>query len=231
MRGAGCVINDLWDRDLDRQVSRTMDRPLATGIVAPWQAGVLLGGLLTASLIVLLQFNHFTQVLGACSLLLVAIYPLAKRFTWWPQLMLGLTFGWGAPLGYAAVAGKLDGMAVLLYLAAICWILGYDTVYAHQDRVDDALVGIRSTARLFGAQTQVFLTACYGGALIFLLLCGYVARLNASFYGFMAIAACMLSWQVLALDINNPSLCLRLFNSNRGIGWIIAVGLLVGRLE
>ncbi len=161
MRGAGCVVNDMWDRDLDRRVTRTAGRPLASGALRMRQAAVFLGALLAMSLLILLQLSPLAQVLGVASLALVALYPLAKRVTWWPQAMLGVTFGWGAPMGFAAASGRLDASAGLLYAAAIVWILGYDTVYAHQDREDDALVGMRSTARLFGPRTRPFLVACY----------------------------------------------------------------------
>src|SRR5579872_2895128 len=161
MRSAGCVVNDLWDRDLDRQVARTAGRPLASGMLRPRHALIFLAILLLAGLLILLQLNRLAQLLGAASLLLVALYPLAKRVTWWPQLMMGFTFGFGAPLGYAAGAGHLGAAWATLYAAAILWDLGFDTIYAHQDREDDALVGIGSTARLFGEHTAPFLAACH----------------------------------------------------------------------
>ena len=160
-RGAGCVINDMWDRDLDRKVTRTAGRPLASGAIRMRGALVFLAVLAALALAILLQLNAEAIGLGVRSLVLVILYPLAKRVTWWPQLMLGVTFGWGAPMGYAAATGRLDGVAGLLYLAAICWILGYDTIYAHQDREDDALIGVRSTARLFGRHSRAFLAVCY----------------------------------------------------------------------
>ena len=153
MRAAGCVVNDLWDRDIDRLVARTASRPLASGMLRPRQALVFLAFLLLIGLAILLQLNPLAQLLGAGSLLLVALYPLAKRVTWWPQLVMGFTFGFGAPLGYAAGADRLDAAGVVLYGVAILWDLGFDTIYAHQDREDDALVGVRSTARLFGERT------------------------------------------------------------------------------
>src|SRR3954447_14775077 len=161
MRAAGCVVNDLWDRDIDRKVARTAGRPLAAGVLRPFQALTFLAVLLLMGLVILLQLNWVAQLLGAASLLLVALYPLAKRVTWWPQLMMGFTFGFGAPLGYASGAGHIDAAWAALYSAAILWDLGFDTIYAHQDREDDALVGIGSTARLFGERTARFLAACY----------------------------------------------------------------------
>ena len=163
MRAAGCVVNDLWDRDIDRMVARTAGRPLASGMLRPRQALVFLAALLLVGLVILLQLNALAQVLGVASLLLVALYPLAKRVTWWPQLMMGFTFGFGAPLGYAAGAGRLDAAWAVLYGAAILWDLGFDTIYAHQDREDDALVGVRSTARLFGERTAPFLAVAMAG--------------------------------------------------------------------
>ncbi len=166
MRGAGCVINDMWDRDLDRRVTRTAGRPLASGAVGMRGAFFFLAVLAALALTILLQLDEEAIRLGVRSLVLVVMYPLAKRFTWWPQLMLGVTFGWGAPMGYAAATGRLDAAAGVLYLGAICWILGYDTIYAHQDREDDALIGVRSTARLFGANSRPFLAACYSATVV-----------------------------------------------------------------
>jgi 4-hydroxybenzoate polyprenyltransferase len=170
MRSAGCVVNDLWDRDIDRMVARTANRPLASGMLRPRHALAFLAVLLLVGLAILLQLNRLAQLLGVASLLLVALYPLAKRVTWWPQLMMGFTFGFGAPLGYAAGTGRVDAGWVVLYGAAILWDLGFDTIYAHQDREDDALVGVRSTARLFGERTAPFLAACYGGTVVLLVL-------------------------------------------------------------
>jgi 4-hydroxybenzoate polyprenyltransferase len=163
-------------------------------------------------------------------LALVVVYPLAKRVTWWPQLMLGVTFGWGAPMGYAASAGKLDGAALVLYAAAIVWILGYDTIYAHQDREDDALVGVRSTARLFAANSKPFLVACYGMTMALLAVAGRLAGLSWAFDAALAVPAAMLAWQILRLDVDDPAGCLRLFKSNRDVGLAVALAILLGRL-
>ena len=228
MRGAGCVVNDMWDRDMDRQVTRTAGRPLASGAVRMRGAAVFLAGLLALSLLILLQLNILAQGLGVASLVLVAVYPLAKRVTWWPQAMLGLTFGWGAPMGYAAAAGRVDAAALLLYAAAIAWILGYDTIYAHQDREDDALAGVKSTARLFGDRTRPFLAACYTGALALLALAGWLRGLSDWFYLALPLPAALLAWQVIALDIRDPAGCLRLFRLNRDVGIAVALALLAG---
>ncbi len=226
MRAAGCIVNDMWDRDLDRQVSRTATRPLASGALSLRQAALFLATLLSIGLVILLQLNNLTQVLGVASLGLVAFYPLAKRVTFWPQAMLGLTFGWGAPMGYAAATGRLDGTALALYAAAFAWILGYDTIYAHQDREDDALIGVRSTARLFATQTRPFVGACY--AAVFVLLCVAGTHLSVAFDAGLAAVALLLFWQVRTLDIHDPANCLRRFKANREVGLIVTAAILAG---
>jgi len=230
MRGAGCVVNDLWDRDLDRKVSRTAGRPLASGAVRPRQALLFLGVLLALGLAILVQLNPLCWLLGIVSLVPVALYPLAKRVTDFPQAVLGLTFSWGAPMGYAAATGRLDAPGLVLYAAAFLWILGYDTIYAHQDREDDALVGVRSTARRFGERTRPFLLFCYGGAVALLLLAGFLAGSGVLFYPALLLPAVLLLWQVGRLDIHNPALCLRLFQRNREVGLLVALAFLAGRL-
>ncbi len=228
MRSAGCVVNDLWDRDIDRLVARTAGRPLASGMLQPRHALAFLVALLLIGLAILLQLNALAQTLGVASLLLVALYPLAKRITWWPQLMMGFTFGFGAPLGYAAGAGRLDAAWLALYGAAILWDLGFDTIYAHQDREDDALVGVKSTARLFGDRTARFLAACYGGMLVLLVLAGWCAGLAVWFYPALILPAVLLGRQVATLNIEDPALCLRLFKANREAGLAVAAAVLVG---
>lgn len=230
MRGAGCVVNDLWDRDLDRKVSRTAGRPLASGAVRPRQALLFLAVLLGLGLAILVQLNPLCWLLGVVSLVPVALYPLAKRVTDFPQAVLGLTFSWGAPMGYAAATGRLDAPGLVLYAAAFLWILGYDTIYAHQDREDDALVGVRSTARRFGERTRPFLLFCYGGAMALLLLAGFLAGSGALFYPALLLPGALLLWQAGRLDIHNPALCLRLFQRNREVGLLVALAFLAGRL-
>lgn len=229
MRGAGCVVNDLWDRKLDAQVERTRTRPLASGAVKPWQAVVFLAALCLIGLGVLLLLNRSAQILGVLSLALVALYPLAKRVTWWPQLVLGCTFGWGAPMGYAAAAGHLAWPALPLYLGTILWILGYDTIYAHQDREDDTLIGVKSTARLFGANTGWMLAACYAGFLLLLAVAIMLAGLHTASYWLLLPPAALLLWQIIRLDINDPARCLALFKLNRETGLLIALAILAGR--
>lgn len=230
MRGAGCVVNDMWDRDLDRQVTRTAGRPLASGALRMRHAVIFLAGLLSIGLLILLQLSPLAQALGVGSLALVALYPLAKRVTWWPQLMLGVTFGWGAPMGYAAANGHIDAVAVVLYAACIVWILGYDTIYAHQDREDDALVGIKSTARLFGGRSRPFLIACYTTTTVLLMAAVWRAGLPLAMAGVALGGALFLGRQIWALDIDDPSLCLRLFRSNREFGLFVAAMIAIARL-
>lgn len=230
MRGAGCVVNDMWDRDMDRRVTRTAGRPLASGALRMRQAALFLAGLLLVSLLILLQLDPAAQALGVASLLLVALYPLAKRVTWWPQLMLGVTFGWGAPMGYAAAAGRVDWAAAALYGAAITWILGYDTIYAHQDREDDAMIGVRSTARLFAERTRPFLAACYGFTILLLAGAGWQAGLTWTYFVALALPAWLLARQIRRLDIHDPAACLTLFKSNREAGLAVAAAIMLGRM-
>jgi 4-hydroxybenzoate polyprenyltransferase len=230
MRSAGCVVNDLWDRDIDRLVSRTAGRPLASGVLRARHALTFLALLLAAGLGILLQLNHPAQALGVASLVLVALYPLAKRVTWWPQLVMGFTFGYGAPMGYTSASGQIDAAWAALYAAAIFWDLGFDTIYAHQDREDDALIGVRSTARLFGAHTRPFLAACYVATVGALVLAGACAKLGFWFYPALLLPAALLARQVITLDINDPAHCLRLFRANREVGLAVGLAILAGWL-
>ncbi len=230
MRGAGCVVNDMWDRDMDRLVTRTTGRPLASGALRMRQAVWFLATLLSLGLLILLQLNGLAQALGVASLALVVLYPLAKRVTWWPQAALGITFSWGAPMGYAAAVGRIDPAALALYAAAFAWILGYDTIYAHQDREDDALIGVRSTARLFAGQTRPFLATCYAATIGLLALSGWLAGLSAWFFLTLALPAALLAWQVATIDIDDPRGCLQRFHLNREAGLLVAAAILVGRL-
>ena len=230
MRAAGCVVNDLWDRDIDRRVARTAGRPLASGALRPRQALVFLAALLAVGLVILLQLNRLAQALGAASLLLVALYPLAKRVTWWPQLAMGFTFGFGAPLGYAAGPGRLDAAWALLYGAAILWDLGFDTIYAHQDREDDALLGIGSSALVLGERTKPFLAACYAAMLRCWRWPAGQRGLDLWFYPALALPAALLARQVVALDIDDPANCLRQFRANREAGLAVGLAILLGWL-
>jgi 4-hydroxybenzoate polyprenyltransferase len=227
MRGAGCTWNDITDRDLDARVERTRSRPIPAGQVSVKQAAVFLVVQALIGLMVLLQFNRFAVMTGIASLLIVAVYPFMKRVTWWPQIVLGLAFSWGALMGFAVTLGRIDAPALLLYFGSIAWVIGYDTIYAHQDAEDDALIGIKSTALLFGARTRPALMVFYGLAVMLigaaLALAG--ARWPAAI-GLAAFAA-HLVWQIQRLDTSNPALCLRIFKSNRDAGLLLFAGLLV----
>jgi len=230
MRGAGCTINDIIDHKYDAQVARTRSRPIPSGAVSLKQAWIFLVALCLTGLIVLLQFNLFTIVLGAASLVLVGLYPFAKRFTYWPQAMLGLTFNWGALLGWAAVTGSLSWPPVLLYLGCICWTIGYDTIYAHQDKDDDAPLGLKSTALMFGEKTKVWLVVFYGLALVLFALAGASAAIGWVYYLGLGIGGWHLMRQISRTRIDNPARCLAVFKSNRDFGAILFASLVAGTL-
>ena len=225
MRGAGCTYNDLVDQDIDAAVARTRSRPIPSGQVTPKQAKIFMLAQALVGLVVLLQFNWVSVVLGVASLAIVAVYPFMKRITDWPQFVLGLAFSWGGLMGWAASFGRLDPPALLVYAAAIAWTIGYDTIYAHQDKEDDVLVGVRSTARLFGTRTKPAISALYLAALALLTLAyGQVGAGWPSYAG-LAAAGLHMGWQIWRLDIDDGDLCLQLFRSNRYTGWLIFAGL------
>jgi len=227
MRGAGCTWNDIVDRDIDARVERTRSRPLPSGQVSLRAAAAFLILQALVGLAVLLQFNRFAVATGIASLAIVAIYPFMKRITWWPQIVLGLAFSWGALMGWAAAFGRLDWQAVVLYAGSIAWVIGYDTIYAHQDRDDDALVGLKSTALLFGERTKPMLAAFFAIAVALIGIAGFGAGAGVVFALGLAAFAAHLAWQVLRLDIGDPALCLRLFQSNRDAGLILFAGLVL----
>ena len=221
MRGAGCTWNDLVDRDLDQKVERTRSRPIPSKQVTVAQATLFMLAQALVGLLVLIQFNRFTVVTGFASLLVVVVYPFMKRITYWPQIFLGLAFSWGALMGWPATFGRLDWPPLILYLGSICWVIGYDTIYAHQDREDDLLVGIKSTALLFGERTPTMLASFYVAAVVLISVAGLVAGGGLIFtLGLIAFAA-HLAWQVTRLDIDDPAHCLVLFKSNRDAGLIL----------
>ncbi|WP_157018334.1 4-hydroxybenzoate octaprenyltransferase [Mesorhizobium xinjiangense] len=226
MRGAGCTYNDLVDEGIDGQVERTRSRPLPSGQVTRRQAWTFLIAQSLLGLAVLLQFNGFAILLGICSLAVVAAYPFMKRITNWPQFVLGLAFSWGALMGWAAAFGTLAPPALFLYAGSILWVIGYDTIYAHQDKEDDAIVGVHSTARLFGERTKPWLMALYGGALILMgAACASAEAPMPALAGLVA-AGVHMARQIRVLDIDNPDQCLRLFKSNNVVGWLIFLGFL-----
>jgi 4-hydroxybenzoate polyprenyltransferase len=221
MRGAGCTWNDLVDRDIDEKVERTRSRPIPAKQVTVAQATLFMLAQALVGLLVLIQFNPFTVVTGFASLLVVVIYPFMKRITYWPQIFLGLAFSWGALMGWPAAFGRLDWPPLVLYAGSICWVIGYDTIYAHQDREDDLLVGIKSTALLFGEQTPTMLASFYAAAVLLITAAGLMAGGGLIFtLGLIAFAA-HLAWQVTRLDIDDPAHCLVLFKSNRDAGLIL----------
>jgi 4-hydroxybenzoate polyprenyltransferase len=226
MRGAGCTWNDITDRDLDAKVERTRSRPIPAGQVSVPQALTFLIVQALIGLLVLLQFNRFAVATGIASLAIVAAYPFMKRITWWPQVVLGLAFSWGALMGFAVILGRIDATALVLYAGSIAWVIGYDTIYAHQDAEDDALIGVKSTARLFGAHTHQALIVFYALAVV---LIGVALKLAGAGYpawiGLAAFAA-HLVWQIRRLKIGDPALCLRIFKSNRDAGLLLFAGLL-----
>ncbi len=229
MRAAGCVVNDLWDRKLDRLVARTAGRPLASGTVSvPVALGFLLL-LLLAGLTILLMLGRTAQILGVVSLVLVALYPAAKRVTWWPQVMLGFTFGWGAPMGYAAAHGALGWPVLPLYAGTILWILGYDTIYAHQDREDDALAGIKSSALRLGGRTRLWVALWYSGTIALIAAAMAMAGMGRDAMIALALPGALLAWQVARLDIDDPARCLALFRLNRWVGLLVGLAMLIGR--
>ncbi|XP_059867649.1 4-hydroxybenzoate polyprenyltransferase, mitochondrial isoform X1 [Delphinus delphis] len=231
MRGAGCTINDMWDQDYDKKVTRTASRPIAAGDISTFQSFVFLGGQLTLALGVLLCLNYYSIALGAASLLLVITYPLMKRITYWPQLALGLTLNWGALLGWSAVKGSCDPSVCLpLYFSGIMWTLIYDTIYAHQDKRDDALIGLKSTALLFREDTKQWLSGFTVAMLGALSLVGVNIGQTVPYYTALAAVGAHLAHQIYTLDIHRPEDCWDKFTSNRTIGLIIFLGIVLGNL-
>ena len=230
MRGGGCVINDLFDRDFDAQVARTADRPIASGAISIPRALLFLAALFGVSFLILLQFNFFAIAVGAASLLLIVPYPLMKRITWWPQAWLGLTFNWGALLGWAAVRGDIATPALVLYAAGFFWTLAYDTIYAHQDKEDDALVGIKSTARLFGDRSRPWIGGFFAICLALLAVTGWIVGLGWPFYAGLALAAVHAVWQTASADFDDPKNCLARFKSNRDFGLIVLAAIIAGQI-
>jgi 4-hydroxybenzoate polyprenyltransferase len=230
MRGAGCTYNDIVDRDYDARVARTRNRPIPSGAVSVKQAWAFTLGLSLAGLVILLSFNAFAILVGAASLFLVACYPFMKRITFWPQAWLGLTFNWGVPFGFAAATATLSTSAYLFYAGCFFWTLGYDTIYAHQDKEDDVLIGVKSSAIRLGQRSKSYLYVFYTAALVLMLAGGVAAGLGIVFALAMLAPAAHLYWQVRMLDIDRPLLCLKLFKANRDTGALIASALLLGMM-
>ena len=227
MRSAGCAYNDLVDRDLDRKVERTRLRPLASGRISPRSAWIMIAILCALGLLVLIQLEPAAQLVALASIVLVAAYPFMKRITWWPQAWLGLVFSWGALVGWPAVTGSLDWSPILLWLGTVFWVLGYDTLYAIQDKEDDALVGVKSTARLFGTRAPAMVGLFYA-----LAIAGWAAAVWAVRPDWLALVALMpaafhLIYQAARADPANGELALSLFRSNRFTGLLVFLAMLV----
>ncbi|KAI3687221.1 hypothetical protein L1987_80915 [Smallanthus sonchifolius] len=232
LRGAGCTVNDLLDRNIDTKVERTKSRPIASGALTPFHGVSFLGIQLLLGLGILLQLNNYSRILGASSLLLVYTYPLMKRITFWPQAFLGLTFNWGALLGWSAIRGSLDPAVVLpLYLSGVFWTLVYDTIYAHQDKEDDKIVGVKSTALRFGDFTKIWVSGFGVACISSLALSGFNANLGLPYYVFLAAASGQLAWQIWTVDISSAADCSRKFVSNKWFGALVFGGILMGRLS
>ncbi|KAL1239316.1 4-hydroxybenzoate polyprenyltransferase [Trichinella pseudospiralis] len=263
MRGAGCVVNDLWDKEFDKKVARTKDRPLANGELSVFQAFTLLGGLLSCSLAILLQLNYYSIILGTCSMVLVVTYPLFKRFTYWPQFILGmtlnwgvlmawvikndlrllyryirhdlqpsgLTFNWGVLLGWAATSGSVYWLgAMTLYFSGISWTLVYDTIYAHQDKADDSIIGLKSTALKFGDNTKPYLSLFGSSMITSLAITGLMTDQTWPYYVGLLLTSCHIGWQIGTLDINNPADCWKKFSTNRYLGLILFTSIVASNL-
>lgn len=228
MRGAGCTYNDIVDQDLDAQVGRTADRPLPAGSVSLKQAWIFLLAQCGVGLIVLVQLPLLAIGVGLGSLVLVAAYPFMKRITWWPQAWLGLTFNWGIPVAYTAAAGTFDLAALALYAGAVFWTLGYDTIYAHQDAEDDALVGVKSTARLFGENSQYWVAGFYGVNAVLVALAIWFSQATPFVVIPFTLYTAHLFNQVRKLDITDGAQCLALFKSNRSSGLLLVLTFIVG---
>jgi 4-hydroxybenzoate polyprenyltransferase len=225
MRGAGCTYNDYVDRDIDAKVARTASRPIPSGQITPNKALAFAFALSLVGLVVLLQFNWSTILLGIASLGVVAIYPFMKRITYWPQLVLGLAFNWGALVGWTAVKGSLGWPAVLLYLGSVAWTIGYDTIYAHQDKDDDRSLGLKSTALRFGDATHMWLGGLYATAVVLWLAAGFLAGAHLIFFTSVVLVSLQLCWQVTTLNTTDADNCRRRFRSNRDVGIALFVGL------
>ncbi|MBX6324080.1 MAG: 4-hydroxybenzoate octaprenyltransferase [Rhodospirillaceae bacterium] len=230
MRGAGCVVNDIADRDFDARVARTAQRPIASGAIGVPRALVFLAALLAVGLAILLTFNLTAVIVGAASLPLIAAYPFMKRITYWPQAFLGITFNWGALLGWAAATGSIGWPALALYAGGIAWTLHYDTVYAHQDKEDDALIGVKSTALLFGVRSRPWMAGFSALAVILFGVTLWLAGVSWPAWLGLGLTAAHLGWQVAAVDLDDPRDCLAKFRSNRVVGWALFAGIIAGRL-
>ncbi|MEM7619212.1 MAG: 4-hydroxybenzoate octaprenyltransferase [Pseudomonadota bacterium] len=223
MRAAGCAYNDIIDRNIDAKVKRTQNRPIPSGDISVRQATLFLVLCSLIGLLVLIQFNTFTIILGISSLGIVAIYPFMKRITYWPQSVLGLAFSWGALMGWSSITSYLDLAPIALYIATVFWTIGYDTIYAHQDKEDDALLGLKSTALRFGESTKYWLSCFYMIVIVMLAIAGFLVGSGIIFMIGLGAASLNLVWQIKTLDINDTENCLQRFRSNRDFGALVFI--------
>lgn len=229
MRSAGCIINDIVDRKFDGRVARTTLRPIASGEIKLYQAFLVLAVILFLAFGLLLFLNTATQILGLLAIIPVIIYPFMKRITYWPQLFLAFTFNLSVLMAWTATTGTLSFQAFILYAASFLWTVGYDTIYAHQDKEDDAKLGLKSSALRLGDNTKKFLWLLYGSTLFFLWFCGVLSQVNFGFYALMMVAVCQMFWQIIHVDLNNPDHCMRIFKSNRWFGLIVFLAIIAGK--
>lgn len=230
MRGAGCAWNDITDRGFDAKVERTRSRPIPSGQISVLGAAIFMGLLCLIGLMVLLQFNFFTIILGVSSLVLIVAYPFMKRITYWPQIWLGLTFNWGALVGWSASKGELSMAPLLLYVGAVFWTIGYDTIYAHQDKEDDLMIGVKSSAIKMGERSHFGIGICYGAALGFFAMAGLAAGLGPLFFAGLLVGGAHLLRQIQNVRIDAPDLCLKTFKSNRDFGFVVLAAIVAGHL-
>ena len=231
MRSAGCIVNDIWDKEFDKKVFRTKDRPIASKKISVTLASFYAVTLCFLALLILLNFNQYTIILALGSMPLAFTYPLMKRFTYWPQLFLGITFNYGLILGWTATKGQLDLVAIIFYIGAIFWTPGYDTIYGYQDIIDDEIIGLKSTSIKFKNKPNILLFSCYSIFLISLLIVGYSMSLNKiSFAIFLLIVLQMFYFQLRKLNIEIPSNCLKIFKSNNFLGLMVLLGLIIGKI-
>lgn len=228
MRSAGCIINDMADRKLDQHVKRTATRPLASGELSMWQAGTLLAALIFCSALIAFYLGKVVVMWAALALVPVVIYPFMKRISWWPQLFLGLTFNWGVLIGWAAVRGVVEAPALWLYAGGIVWTIGYDTLYAHQDKIDDARIGIKSTALRLGKYTKKAVAIFYITAASCWLTAGLTSRLQIGFFFLLFCTFLQLMWQIKKVEIDNPASCRKAFFANNYIGLLLFLAILLG---
>ena len=229
MRSAGCIINDIADKEYDKKVSRTKNRPIASGKISVFSGLIYSSILCLLALLVLINFNYFTIILAFGSMPLAFSYPLMKRFTYWPQLFLGITFNYGLILGWTSIENQINLFPVILYFGAIFWTLGYDTIYGFQDIKDDEIIGLKSTSIKFKSNPLIFLITCYSIFYLSLIVIGYLMNLNKFYYIFSLIVFLQIFFlQIKKLDINKPKSCLKIFKSNNMLGLLVLINLMIG---